>query len=306
MMTKASILYVDDEADNLLSFRAIFRREYQVHTAQSGQEGLALLEQEAIDLVISDQRMPEMTGVEFLEQVRLRFPEPIRMVLTGYSDVQAIIDAINKGKVQHYLTKPWNVPELKQVIANALEAIYLRRQNKVLIEEKNALELKNAQQAKENILAQYEILKNQVNPHFLFNSMNILSSLISINPEKAIAFTRHFSKLYRKLLELSNQQIISLEQELEFIHSYIFLQKMRFDENLQIEMAIDEEQLKSSLPPFSLQLLVENAVKHNIISIDNPLKVHIYTDKHYIRVANQLQPRGGQDQVASTHIGLKN
>ena len=175
-----------------------------------------------------------------------------------------------------------------------------------MIEEKSALELKNAQQAKENILAQYEILKNQVNPHFLFNSMNILSSLISLNPDKAIAFTRHFSKLYRKLLELSNQHIISLEQELEFIQSYIFLQKMRFDENLQIEIAIEEEQLKSSLPPFSLQLLVENAVKHNVISIDNPLKVRIYTDNHYIRVANQLQPRGGQDQVASTHIGLKN
>ncbi|MEO1627683.1 MAG: response regulator, partial [Bacteroidota bacterium] len=162
METNYNILYVDDEADNLLAFRAIFRRQYKVFTALGGQAALELLQTQAIDLIVSDQRMPKMSGVELLEKVRHQQPDMIRMVLTGYSDVQAIIDAINKGQVDRYITKPWNVEELRMIISNALEAYSLRKQNKQLL-------LQTARQEKENILAQYEILKSQINPHFLFN-----------------------------------------------------------------------------------------------------------------------------------------
>ncbi|MEM9917619.1 MAG: histidine kinase [Bacteroidota bacterium] len=304
MTTNFNILYVDDEPDNLLAFKAIFRRHYHVFTAQGGLAALALLEEQPIDLIISDQRMPKMNGVELLEKVRITHPEMIRMVLTGYSDVQAIIDAINKGKVDRYITKPWNVEELKIIISTALESYNLRKQNKQLREERNALMLKSAQQEKENILAQYEILRNQINPHFLFNSMNILSSLISTNPKQAITFTQKFSKIYRSLLELRDQQIISLEQELNFIRSYIFLQKMRFDENLRVDIQVAEEKMAYCLPPFSLQLLVENAIKHNVVSLDNPLNITIHCEGHYAVVTNNLQPRG--NAPSSTKVGLSN
>ncbi|MEO1514462.1 MAG: histidine kinase [Bacteroidota bacterium] len=297
METNYNILYVDDEADNLLAFRAIFRRQYKVFTALGGQAALELLQTQAIDLIVSDQRMPKMSGVELLEKVRHQQPDMIRMVLTGYSDVQAIIDAINKGQVDRYITKPWNVEELRMIISNALEAYSLRKQNKQLL-------LQTARQEKENILAQYEILKSQINPHFLFNSMNILSSLISTDPEQAIQFTHQFSRIYRSLLELREQQIISLSQELDFIRSYVYLQKMRFDDSLQIDIQVDEQKLNHCLPPFSLQLLVENAIKHNIVSIDNPLRIQIKDEDNYIYVINNLQARG--NKPTSTKVGLNN
>ncbi|MBX2875544.1 MAG: response regulator [Saprospiraceae bacterium] len=304
MASPFQILYVDDEEDNLIAFKAVFRRHFQVHLAQSGQDALALLDQQNIDLIISDQRMPKMTGVELLEQVRERFPDIIRMVLTGYSDVQAIIDAINKGKIYHYITKPWDVDELKIIMENALETYLLKKRNKELEEEKTSLQLQNERMEKENILSQFSILKNQINPHFLFNSMNILAALIPSAPDKAVAFTTRFAKLYRKVLELRDQLIIPLSQELEFVDSFLFLQKMRFDESLIINYNIEPRHRESCLPPFALQLLVENAIKHNIVSEDQPLTINIFTEGDILQVINNLQLRGSVED--STGIGLAN
>ena len=131
---------------------------------------------------------------------------------------------------------------------------------------------------KENILSQFSILKNQINPHFLFNSMNILAAIIPSNPDQAVAFTTQFAKLYRKVLELRDQLIIPLQQELEFVDSFLFLQKMRFDDNLIVNYNIEEKHQQSCLPPFALQLLVENAIKHNIVSEDQPLSIDIFTE----------------------------
>lgn len=129
-----NVLYVDDEQTNLFSFKASFRREFNVLTASSGQEGLEILEKENVQVVISDQRMPGMTGIEFLQQVKTRFPEPIRILLTGYADINAVIDAINKGEVYRYVTKPWNTEELNTIINAAEEIFRLRKENKELTE----------------------------------------------------------------------------------------------------------------------------------------------------------------------------
>ena len=102
------------------------------------------------------------------------------MVVTGYSDMQAIINAINKGHTYYYITKPWTGSELKLILANALEAYSLRQQTREL--------------EKQNVVAQFEILKNQINPHFLFNCINVLSSLIKTNPEEAFLFNTQFGK----------------------------------------------------------------------------------------------------------------
>jgi len=133
--SKYSVLYIDDEENNLISFKSTFRREYNIYVAASGQRGLELMEQNEIHLVITDQRMPEMTGVEFLERVMKLYPECIRMIMTGFSDMDAIIQAINKGNIYRYVAKPWNREELRITIDSAFEVYNLKIQNKHLIED---------------------------------------------------------------------------------------------------------------------------------------------------------------------------
>lgn len=130
---KELILYVDDEEKNLDSFKVIFRKEYNIKVANSADEGLDFMEGNDVSLVITDQRMPNMTGVEFLERISGMYPDVIRVILTGYSDEQAIISAINKGKVFRYITKPWKKEELQQTINYALESHRLRVENKELL-----------------------------------------------------------------------------------------------------------------------------------------------------------------------------
>lgn len=132
-MEKEQILYVDDEEKNLDSFKVIFRKEYNVTVANSADEGLKFMKDNNVSLVITDQRMPNMTGVEFLEKISGLYPDVIRVILTGYSDEEAIISAINKGQVFRYITKPWKKEELKQTINYALEAYRLRVENKELL-----------------------------------------------------------------------------------------------------------------------------------------------------------------------------
>jgi len=128
------ILYVDDEEDNLTVFNSAFRRDYEVHMALSGREGLEIMKKHEIKLIITDQRMPEMTGIQFLEKIIPEYPDCIRMILTGFSDIEAIIQAINTGRVYRYITKPWSREDLKINIDKALETYHLRDQNRKLIE----------------------------------------------------------------------------------------------------------------------------------------------------------------------------
>lgn len=116
---KISILYVDDEENNLISFKATFRIKYKVYTAISGDEAMKLLDNHNVEIIITDQRMPNMTGVEFLEKVLVKFPDTMRILLTGYTDMAAVVEAINKGKIFHYLTKPWDETELEMTINRA-------------------------------------------------------------------------------------------------------------------------------------------------------------------------------------------
>ena len=118
---KITILYVDDEENNLYSFKATFRMKYKVLIALSGDEALEIMKAKPVHIIITDQRMPNMTGVEFLEKVIEIFPDPIRILLTGYADMGAVVDAVNKGKIFHYLAKPWNEEELDLTITRAFE-----------------------------------------------------------------------------------------------------------------------------------------------------------------------------------------
>ena len=129
---KIKILYVDDEENNLFSFKATFRIKYKVLTATSGDEALNLMRTNHVHIIITDQRMPNMTGVEFLEKVIELFPDPIRILLTGYADMAAVVDAVNKGQIFHYLSKPWNEEELDITIKRAYEVYNERQEVKIL------------------------------------------------------------------------------------------------------------------------------------------------------------------------------
>jgi class 3 adenylate cyclase len=132
---KLNILYVDDEEQNLVSFKAAFRRFHHVYTANSGRAGLEILQQHPIHLIVTDQRMPEMTGIQFLEKVIHLYPDTVRMILTGFSDVEVIISAINTGRVFRYITKPWDQNELRMTLDNASQFYWLQQKNKTLVEE---------------------------------------------------------------------------------------------------------------------------------------------------------------------------
>lgn len=135
MKKNINILYVDDEMNNLISFRALFRLRYNVFIAERGKDAIKILEENDIHIIITDQRMPEMTGVELLESIIDSHPEPIRILLTGYTDLSAVIDAVNKGKIYHYISKPWNEKELEDTILQAFE-IYEKRKNEAEINDK--------------------------------------------------------------------------------------------------------------------------------------------------------------------------
>ena len=129
-----SILYIDDEENNLTSFKSTFRRDYHIHVASSGEQALEIMEKHNIQVVITDQRMPDMSGIEFLEKIVPLYPDCMRMIMTGFSDMDAIIQAINKGNIYRYISKPWNREDLKITIDSALEVYNLKSQNKHLID----------------------------------------------------------------------------------------------------------------------------------------------------------------------------
>ena len=150
---KINILYVDDEINNLNSFNAAFRRDYNIFIASSGKEGLEILHSNKIHIIITDQRMPEMTGVDFLAEVLKEFPDPVRLLLTGYADMAAVVDAVNIGKIYYYLTKPWDEQGLKIVIKNAFELFETREKLLILTEQ---LKVANEQlefMARQNLLS---------------------------------------------------------------------------------------------------------------------------------------------------------
>jgi sensor histidine kinase YesM len=158
---------------------------------------------------------------------------------------------------------------------------------------------------KANLQSQLEGLKGQVNPHFLFNSLNSLSSLISDDPDKAEKFLDEMSKVYRYLLRTNEDGLTTLEAEMQFIHSYFHLLKTRYGDSLDMEILIDERYAGYLIPPLTLQMLVENAVKHNMLLRDSPLKILIMTtNSGRLVVSNNLQRK--DRMVSSNKVGLTN
>jgi two-component system LytT family sensor kinase len=156
----------------------------------------------------------------------------------------------------------------------------------------------------ESANAQLQNLKNQLNPHFLFNNLSVLASLVYKNQDKAVDFINELANVYRGVLENKNTELVSLKEELDFLAHYIYLLKIRFEDSISFSIKTDENTLAMRLPPMCLQTLIENTMQHNETSKTNPLEVLIYTENNHLIVENTLQARS--DTTESTHTGLKN
>lgn len=177
------------------------------------------------------------------------------------------------------------------------EAIYFYYQLKQSIVEKE-----QAKQAQ--IRSELAGLRNQVNPHFLFNSMNTLMNIVVEDQQLAVNFLKKLSKVYRYVLESRAEQIIPLSKELDFIHSYVFLQKERFKGNLEVSIKVPEKHFDQRIIPLSLQILFENAIKHNVISRKKPLLIEVFIVDGKLVVRNNLQRK--EQVMDSTKVGLEN
>jgi len=226
--------------------------------------------------------------------------------IIGYIMVDVVVDLFTWFFLKPMLNITYKPSILLEIISSVIfsslfvilyEAMYLSNQLKKSIIEKEKL-------VKENLTSQLEGLRSQVNPHFLFNSLNTLSSLIPEDPKRANRFVSQMSKVYRYILEFRNEEVVSVKDELDFIEAYAFMVKERFQDNIQIEKDIPTEYHDYHMVPLSLQLLFENAIKHNIISKDKPLTIKVYVHDMHIVIENNLQAK--QTVPSSTKVGLKN
>jgi hypothetical protein len=183
------------------------------------------------------------------------------------------------------------------MIIAVYESIYFMNELKKSVEEKETLK-------RENLKAQLNALRTQVNPHFLFNNLNTLTAIIPDTPGRAIEFVQQMSKVYRHILEVEDEKSIPLKDELDVLRAYGFLLKTRFGDNLDIEIDVPDDKLQQKIVPLSLQLLMENAIKHNIVSSAKPLRIKVFAENGHLLVSNNLQVKN--QLIESTGIGLDN
>ncbi len=158
---------------------------------------------------------------------------------------------------------------------------------------------------KELLRSKYESLKSQINPHFLFNSYSVLTTLIHTNPDQAVDFLNQLSKMYRYILDNKENEMVSLEKEFKFLESYLFLLKTRHEDGILVDIEVSLDRKNFFVPTLALQMLIENAVKHNAFSQEQPLMIRIFNEKDdYLVVSNEIRRKG--EVVNSTKVGLEN
>ncbi len=244
-----------------------------------------------------------------IEKVKLKKIHPL-VVLFFVSMINVgVVSVLSLTLVYLVLGMPlvFNFTHLKLLLAfgfrinlflNCLNAIvfFMNRLKKSQLE---------AEQLKKiSIEAQFEALRNQINPHFLFNCFNVLSSLVYKDADTSAKFIAQLSNVYRYLLYNQEKKVVQLKEEVGFIESYLFLLKIRFGDNIEIENKIDKESEDRYVAPAVLQMLIENAIKHNVVSKKNPLRVRIFSANGFIVVSNNLQEKEMKEE--STQVGLRN
>ncbi|MDI3319458.1 sensor histidine kinase [Pinibacter soli] len=217
------------------------------------------------------------------------------VVMLGLAWIQQLIlSHINFGPVMLMV-------EVRGILINLVCYMFLHLVQQNYENQHVSMELERIKN--DNLSAQYELLKQQVNPHFLFNSLNTLKAMVENDDKEAVDFILKLSNFYRFTLESRKLDLIHVHEEMEILNAYLFLQKARFDRGFTFESTLSNQALTSLIPPFTLQLLVENCLKHNIVSMQKPLHIKVYEEDGRIIVANQVQLKSGTD---STGVGLQN
>ena len=239
-----------------------------------------------------------------LEMSRLKFEKE------NLTDSISRVQELNQLNDLHALEmqKRGHLTNIVLVAAIGFLVLMLIFLGRMLVLQRNSSSLKRKTQKLENqqLINEISLLKTQVNPHFLFNSLSILSSLVRIDPDLSERFIDQLSRSYRYILEQKDQSLVTLRTELGFIESYSFLLKIRFENKFSVEINLPDNILdKYKIAPLTLQLLIENAVKHNRMSVQEPLSVYISVEEDQMLVVkNKLQPRSTPSM--STGVGLEN
>jgi sensor histidine kinase YesM len=242
-------------------------------------------------------RRPDKRRPQTISYTRLLISLGFGMVLMlGLASIQQLIMAhINFGPVMLMV-------EVRGILINLIFFMFLQLLQKNYENQYVNMELERIRH--DNLGAQYELLKQQVNPHFLFNSLNTLKAMVETDDKDSIDFIIKLSNFYRFTLESRKLDLIHLQEELEILQAYIFLQRARFEEGFTFTNDLDGNLSNTFIPPFTLQLLIENCLKHNIVSIQRPLHIRLYAADDHIVVENQIQLKTGNRD--SLGVGLKN
>lgn len=247
-----------------------------------------------------------------IEKMQGRFTAKIHplIILFSVSQINAIIVSA-AGLCGAYLllgrTLTLNIEHYKLVLAFGFRVnLFLNCVNAIwyFMERARRAEVRAEQFKKASIEAKFEALRSQINPHFLFNCLNALSNLVYKDADTSARFVSQLSNVYRYLLYSHDRKIVSLQEELDFIDSYLFLLKIRFGDNISIVKEVATDRNKFHIAPATLQMLIENAIKHNVVSWKTPLRIEITSLNGSITVSNNLQEK--QIKEPSAFIGLKN
>ena len=234
----------------------------------------------------------------------IRFTMDLALVATYSFIIMALVTfLIRKGIIPPHPLQENR--ELLYIIPLMMNSLFLVIIEMIMAaEERNELAVKLAQMEKEQINAKYGALKEQLDHHFLFNNLSVLSSLMYEDVEKADHFIQDFSSIYRYVLQINQRKLVTVKEELDFIEKYLNLYKFRFEEGFDYVLKVIPECLKWQIPPLSLQVLVENAIKHNQISRQQPLRLEIKCNQHQLIVKNTIQPK--PEKTVSTQTGQIN
>lgn len=252
-------------------------------------------------ILLSRQRFPEFgqTRQRVLYQLVwfAIFASLIRITQTFFYHIIGIWPSEN-----YFLFKPYFFNTLVSVVGTVQLAAYYEG---VYLYQRWRISYTEAQELKKiNLQSQLDSLKSQINPHFLFNNLNSLSSLIGTDAEQAERFLDELSSVYRYLLQQNNRDLCLLNDEITFINAYFHLLKTRYGDGIFLENTVESRYMRYLIPPLTLQLLFENAIKHNVISANRPLTIRLYTENNHLHVENNLQKK--KLTVLSSQIGLQN
>ncbi len=299
---KYSILYVDDEPNNLNVFRSSFFKKYTLYTATSGREGIKIMEEQQIHLVITDQVMPEMTGLEFLESIKDLQPDTPRMILSGYSDVSDILKAVNEYNIFQYTTKPWNRHNLQMIIQNAIQQWQLKQDNADLIRnleqkvhertqslEKANQELRDAHAVKDKLFS--------IISHDLRSPLATLSNFVSLLIELDDSFTPAEIRDLGKRIQTSVLRVKDLLNNLlywsrnQMNDSHAEIQKINLTQIITRNISLFEPtaeqkniQLQTQSPPETLMVFADNNMLDTVLRnlISNAIKFTKHDGQVYI------------------------